>query len=177
MFLAASLFQPAILAISKISVLILLRRLFVLRGFRIATDLLLAIVVAWFVAIEISNATICLPIDFLRWNPDVPAHCGDETALNQASPIPWIVTDLAILVLPLPMIRKLNMPIQQKLGLGILFLVGSLYAISHVSGNLLMPIRTLIVSCLRYAQTFYSVTDATCKSTESCHECWKTLAK
>ena len=87
MFLVASLFQPAILAIAKTSILILLRRIFILKAFRLATDALLVIVLAWFVAIEVSNATICLPLES-RWDPEIPAHCGNETALNQASPIP-----------------------------------------------------------------------------------------
>ena len=163
MFLTASLFQPLILAVAKMSVLVLLRRIFVLRGFRIATDVLMVIVVCWGIAIEVSNATICLPLTS-RWDPSVPAHCGNQTALNQAAPIPWIVTDLAILILPLPMIRKLHMPIQQKLGLGILFLVGSLCVTSVFLQDIANHTRTLVVSCLRYAQTFYSITDATCRS-------------
>ena len=116
--------QPPILALSKISILLLLRRIFVTPRFRTTTNVLLIIVIAWFLAVEVADGAICLPLNS-RWDSSIPAHCGDVVALNQASPIPWIVTDFAILLCPLPMVKKLHMPTRQKVALAALFLIGS----------------------------------------------------
>ena len=124
MFYTTSMTQPVILMLSKVSILLLLRRIFTTPAFRHTTTVLLVIVCAWFVAVETADGTICLPLNS-RWNPMIAGHCGDQVALDQGSPIPWIVTDFAILLCPLPMVRKLHMPTRQRVALACLFLIGS----------------------------------------------------
>ncbi|MCJ1404089.1 hypothetical protein MMC11_007314 [Xylographa trunciseda] len=122
-FFAASLMQPCLLASTKVSVLILLRRVFITRAFRRTAEILMAIVIGWYIAISLATVFICSPINSL-WNPEVPGHCGNQYLLNIVDPIPWILTDFAILIAPLPMVRKLQIPTRQKVALAGLFLVG-----------------------------------------------------
>ena len=125
-FYAAGLLQPALLAASKLSILILLHRIFITRGFRLTAWILMGIVAAWYISITLGAALICLPIKSL-WDPTVPGHCGNQYLFDRIVPVPWIVTDFAILVAPLPVIRSLNMSMRTKVIVVGLFLIGCLY--------------------------------------------------
>ena len=101
----------------------LLHRIFVVRPFRITAWVLAAIVVAWYIASVLVTALDCLPVRSI-WNPSIPGHCGNQLHVQIAEPVPWILTDFAVLVAPMPMVRKLHMPRAQKVGLACLFLIG-----------------------------------------------------
>ena len=85
----------------------------------------MGIVLGWYIAISFAGAFICIPVSS-SWNPALPGHCGNRYLLNIIDPIPWILTDFAILICPLPMVRKLQIPTRQKIALAGLFLIGSL---------------------------------------------------
>lgn len=118
--------QPFVLASAKISLLILLYRIFIIKTFRITVLVLMAVVGVWYVAITLAGALICLPVKS-RWHPDIPGHCGNQYILNIIDPIPWILTDFAILFAPIPMVWRLQMPTRRKAAIAGLFLVGGLY--------------------------------------------------
>ena len=141
--------QPTGLFLTKISVLILYYRIFIPRGFRYLTIALGVISVLWWLGTFLSDILICLPVEY-NWNPTVPATCGNKQILWIIPPIPWIITDFAVVALPLPMIWKLHMPRYQRVGLIGLFLLGGFATIS---------------SCVRYATLFqlYQAKDLTCK--------------
>ena len=107
------------------SVLILLHRVFITKPFRLAAKILMLIVIGWYIAISLAGAFICLPVKS-TWDPKVPGHCGNRYILDIIDPLPWIITDFAILVLPLPMVWKLHAPTRNKIALSGLFLVGAL---------------------------------------------------
>lgn len=97
------------------------------------------IIILWWIGTILADTLLCIPVEH-NWNPEIPAHCGNQQLLAIIPPIPWIVTDLAILVMPMPMVYKLQMPAFQRVGLAGLFLLGSLYVlwslrISHLSSD------------------------------------------
>ena len=112
--------------LSKISLLMLFHRIFITPAFRMATKVIGTIVILWWIGTLLADTLICLPIEH-NWNPKIPARCGNKLLLDILPPIPWIVTDLAILLMPLPMVYKLHLPGIQRVGLAGLFLLGSLY--------------------------------------------------
>jgi hypothetical protein len=81
--------------------------------------------VFWWIGTILADTLICIPIEH-NWNPTIPAHCGNKQLLAIIPPIPWIVTDLVILLMPLPMVWKLHLPRLQRVGLVGLFLLGGL---------------------------------------------------
>lgn len=117
--------QTCLLASAKMSVLILLYRVFITPAFRKTVIVLMTIVTSWWISITFAVAFICSPVKS-QWNPSVPGHCGDQYILNIVDPIPWILTDFAILFAPMPMVWKLHMPATQKVALACIFLVGGL---------------------------------------------------
>jgi hypothetical protein len=112
--------------LTKLSLLVLFHRIFVTPTFRNATKIIGMIVVLWWVGTILADSLICIPIEH-NWNPEIPAHCGNKQLLAIIPPIPWIATDLALLLMPMPMVYKLHLPGLQRVGLAALFLLGGLH--------------------------------------------------
>lgn len=146
-FYAGSFLQFTSLASSKLSVLLLLRRIFITRGFRITVWILGGIVLVWWFVFFFAAAFICFPAKTI-WYLKSEGTCRRQEILNYIWPIPWILTDFAILVSPLPVIKQLQVTRGQKIGLYTSFLLGGL---------------TCIVSVVRYPTMFYSRKDISCK--------------
>ena len=81
---------------------------------------LVANAVAWFVP----TAAVCRPISAF-WNQE-PAKCINVDVFGVWISLPNIVSDLAILILPLPVLWKMQIKRSKKLGLTVTFLVGSM---------------------------------------------------
>jgi hypothetical protein len=79
----------------------------------------------WWIGTLLAETIICIPIEY-SWNSTMSAHFGSKHLLAIIPPIPWIVTDLVILLMPLPMVWNLHLPRLQRVGLGVLFLLGGL---------------------------------------------------
>ena len=105
--------------------LILLHRIFITRKFQIAVRILAAIVVAWYLSSVLGLAFMCSPIR-ANWDTEIHARCGNEAIFNVINPIPWVITDFAILLAPVPLIKKLQLPRTEKIELCALFLTGGL---------------------------------------------------
>lgn len=70
--------------------------------------------------------SLCIPVsDF--WKLDrVPRHCLPEGPVWYANAAMQIITDVVILVLPMPLLSKLHLPRRQKVGTMLVFGVGIL---------------------------------------------------
>ena len=145
------LLQPTLLMATKLSVLGLYHRIFIQRTFRILIWVLGVVVVLWWIGAFFANVFLCVPVKHL-WDPDVPAHCGNRHSLGILEPIPWIATDLVILIMPLPVVWQLQLPTVQRVGLGGLFLLGGF---------------ALVSSCVRYSTLFFTYEDLTWEITSA----------
>ena len=58
--------------------------------------------------------------------PEIPKHCGDVRVLLLFGAVPWILTDFAILIAPLFVVKNLQLKREDKIGLFALFLTGGL---------------------------------------------------
>ena len=84
-----------------------------------------AIVLAWYLSSLFGYVFMCYPIQS-NWNPEVHGHCGDSAIFTVVVPIPWVLTDFAILFAPIPEVKKLQLPRMEKIGISALFLTGGL---------------------------------------------------
>jgi hypothetical protein len=116
-----------LLTFSKSSILFLYRRIFTPRVFRRVTDVCIAIVLAWGLSITLATIFSCTPVDAIwthfMW--ETPEFCIDLIPFFDAVSITDAVTDLMILILPIPMIWKLQMPFKQKMALSGIFALGT----------------------------------------------------
>ena len=125
-YYATPLLHAPVLALSKFSLLLLLHRIFVTRRFRITVYVLQAIVVIYFLGTFFTWAFICFPISDM-WDPAQQTVCDRDTIVNIATPIPWVATDFAILIAPIPVIKNLQLPKKKRIGLYAMFLFGGAY--------------------------------------------------
>ncbi|MCJ1412463.1 hypothetical protein MMC19_006557 [Ptychographa xylographoides] len=108
----------------KFSILCFYRRIFPNRNIKIVSWIVVAIVVSWQIAIGLTFIFQCTPIE-KAWNFTMPGTCINITTQFIANAIPNIFTDIVILLMPLPLVWKLQMRMTQKVALCGIFLTGS----------------------------------------------------
>lgn len=109
----------------KLTILILYLRVLREKWARRITWVVAVFVILNTIANFLTAAFICRPFA-ANWDKSIPGHCGDNMAFLRCVSIPNIVTDLAILVLPLPTLYRLQISTAKKIGLTLTFLTGGL---------------------------------------------------
>ncbi|KAK8210828.1 integral membrane protein [Phyllosticta capitalensis] len=109
----------------------------------------MAIVLAWWVGNVLQIFLMCRPFA-KNWNNALPGRCGNRPigftiigALN-------MVTDVIIILLPLPWVRRLQMPRRAKLGLYLMFGIGLFITAVSI-------IRMRVLSTLNFADISYDM--------------------
>lgn len=126
------LVHPFAVAIPKICVVLVFLRVFTDRRERLAAKILIATVLATWLSFNIALAFQCRPVKF-NWDKSIPGTCFDTALFAQSSSIPNIVTDLAILVLPIRTVMALRISLGRKIGLLFIFLTGSVGIVASIS--------------------------------------------
>lgn len=82
-----------------------------------------SLVIGWFIAMGLLNTLICDPIE-KQWRPSVPGHCHSITVLWLSSSMSSVVIDLILLLLPLPMLWRLQMKRSRRILIMAVFACG-----------------------------------------------------
>lgn len=96
------------------------------RRFKIAWYAIEAYVLAFTIASILATLLQCQPINY-GWNQlyeHMKGRCVNLKAEALSTALLNTVADIALLILPIPTLWKLQMPLKQKLGLCIIFLLG-----------------------------------------------------
>ena len=110
----------------KLAILGFYLRIFVHRSFRTTVHMLIGIVISTFLATGLTAMFQCIPLRYV-WDKTISdGRCIDVLAFYRWISLPNIITDAVMLVLPIPMVWKLNASTGKKFGLTILFLTGSM---------------------------------------------------
>lgn len=152
---AFSMVYPIAVMLPKLSICFMYRKIFNIHVTtrRIVDGLIVFLIVnciAWFVP----TAVACRPISFL-WGGAMEGKCINTDLFGVWIPFPHIVTDIIILVLPLPILIKTQLPLAKKIGLIITFVAGS---------------TGLLGACIRFAKyihRYYVVAPGLDQSTKS----------
>ncbi|PGG98715.1 hypothetical protein AJ80_09488 [Polytolypa hystricis UAMH7299] len=108
---------------TKISFLMMFYRIFHFPYFKRWAYIIGGFVVAWVICITFLFVFICVPVQKM-WYPDLPGRCIDQVGTWIANAVSTIVTDLAILILPIPQVWKLQLSRSEKFALTIAFGLG-----------------------------------------------------
>lgn len=110
----------------KMSILLLYLRIYrINRPFRYATYATMFIVFSYLFSNIWTQLFGCHPFE-KEYNKKIPGHCIDYIKADYAYGALNIITDLIIFVLPLPMIWQLHLNLKEKIGISLIFMVGSL---------------------------------------------------
>ncbi|EEP79962.1 predicted protein [Uncinocarpus reesii 1704] len=112
--------------LTKVSIVLLYRRIFVTRFiFRLVCDYIVCLVATFAVASIFASIFQCMPVS-RAWDRSIPGTCIDFAAFWNANGAWDILTDAMILTLPLPLLHTLGLPTQQRIGLVAIFTLGFL---------------------------------------------------
>jgi len=108
---------------TKLSLLLMYYRIFRVPYFKKMAWAVGVFVMAWVVCITFLFIFICVPVEKL-WYPHLPGRCINQVGTWIANAASTILTDLIILLMPLPQIWKLQLAVREKVGLTAAFSIG-----------------------------------------------------
>lgn len=115
------------IALIKFSILFFYRRLFPVSKLRIATSALLGTIAALWITAAFLSVLPCHPVSYNWDRTQQGGHCtGNPGDFTIGVSVPNIVTDVLILLLPLPVIWQLKMQPQKRVALCGIFSLGIL---------------------------------------------------
>ena len=123
-FAITFIYATALMTI-KFSILLLYRRLFVTPKFKLATNILAILVVLWWIAVLLAQILQCRPIQGI-WDSTIQASCVKPSDYYIGVAVPNILTDVAMLCLPVRMVWPLHTKLVPKIALTFTFLTGGL---------------------------------------------------
>jgi hypothetical protein len=133
------------IALAKIVILNLFLRIFHQKPYRIATFIVMGIQVAAMLVVVIVGVTQCTPLAY-TWEPQKHpnGHCIDKNTFWRWGNFPQLVTDVAILVLPIPALWQLKLSAKDKIGVIVTFCTGGIGLVTAIVRN--PRVRSLSVS-------------------------------
>lgn len=113
---------------TKLSILLLLHRIFAIKGsFRVQIYAAEAAVVAFWISATVTDIVNCVPLEWTWKNGNAdPRYCINYNTFWLVTGIFESVIDLVILALPIGMISKLQLNRSKKYGVAGIFLLGGL---------------------------------------------------
>ncbi|KAF7179312.1 hypothetical protein CNMCM7691_008245 [Aspergillus felis] len=108
---------------TKLSILLMYYRIFRFPYFKRWAYIIGTFVLLWVICITFLFIFICVPVQKL-WYPSLPGRCINQVATWVANAASTILTDLVILVLPMPQVWKLQLRLSEKLALTFAFSLG-----------------------------------------------------
>jgi hypothetical protein len=115
-----------VIAVIKISILVLYRSLFPTPGINLATKIIGAISIAWGIETALVGTFSCTPVRAF-WDLSVTERtCINTTNFFIANSTAHVMLDIAILVLPIKKVWALNMSLRHKIVVSFMFLLGGL---------------------------------------------------
>ena len=120
------------LGIIKLSVLFFYRRIFTVPIFRLVSNIVITIVIAWSLAFTLLMIFQCSPI-YTHWTKlelHYAPFCINQLQVYLVLGISDLLLDCLIFILPLRMISGLHMPLRRKFAVRGIFLLGTMYVCS-----------------------------------------------
>jgi hypothetical protein len=120
------------LFLTKVSILLLYLRLFPDKQFVKTCWVIIASMAAFLIWTVFGWMFMCTPVDYF-WIKSIKGRCFNPLWVYFTNAPFQIVTDFVLFGLPLPILRKLQLPRRQKTSLVLLFGIGLLYVPSSIA--------------------------------------------
>ncbi|USP77996.1 hypothetical protein yc1106_05270 [Curvularia clavata] len=108
----------------KLSLLVMYLRIFPTNSFRIGSYILGFVTIAWVIAINFVSIFQCMPVKKAWLGPAIDGTCINLKASFIGNAVPNILTDVAILCMPVAQVLKLQVTTAQRASLLFMFLLG-----------------------------------------------------
>jgi hypothetical protein len=94
----------------------MLKRIFFAQSYAWIANLIMGLNVVWILQTILTSFLVCQPLS-VHWDPTVQGHCGNGRLAYALFSIFDIITDVAILILPLRLLARLQMEKKYKIAL------------------------------------------------------------
>ncbi|PYH87956.1 putative integral membrane protein [Aspergillus ellipticus CBS 707.79] len=139
------------LACSKVSILLLYFRIFPVPWVLRSSQITIVIIICWAIATTLAAFLNCRPFAF-NWDRSIPGgKCGDRVKSFTVMGVINLVTDLVVLVIPMPLLYRLQMAQYKKVTLMIVFGLGAVTCV-------ISALRIAILASTDYSDLTYSLT-------------------
>ena len=122
-FFASQFFWATSIASFRLSILHLYIEIFSTKLFRRCAYGSGCLVGLFYIGSITTTLRICEPIEF-NWDKTITGTCGNEGTAELVAAAINMVLDVLIVLLPLPVVWKLQMPTQKKIGVTVTFALG-----------------------------------------------------
>ncbi|KNG82299.1 hypothetical protein ANOM_008702, partial [Aspergillus nomiae NRRL 13137] len=129
--LVCPILYSAACMIPRVVMLTLYLCVFPEKGYRVACYILMWLVIALGVADILTGALECIPVECL-WDKSIPGHCIDLPLFFRWGTLTNVIMNFFMLILPQPVIWKLQVSVQVKIGLAVTILTGSVGMITSI---------------------------------------------
>ena len=110
----------------RFSLLFLYSRIFKSdRSFYVAVRIVGVLNGLWYIGCTVALCLRCVPVK-KSWDPLIEGQCFDATAFVVGTQIPDCLLDFAVMILPISVLRKLQMSLRRKIQLTMVFALGGL---------------------------------------------------
>ncbi|KAI9830325.1 MAG: hypothetical protein M1838_005815, partial [Thelocarpon superellum] len=116
---------------TKIAIVLFYRRIFPTQGFRRMANAMLALLVCAWLALSIPAIFVCTPISFY-WNKEQDGTCINEYRLIMCGGALTLLTDFLVLVMPMPLVWRLQVSRKQRVALSLIFMLGGFVCIASI---------------------------------------------
>ncbi|KAL1963026.1 hypothetical protein VTN77DRAFT_8774 [Rasamsonia byssochlamydoides] len=131
-FFIAQVFYKMTLGFTKLSIVLLYLRIFVIRTFQRVGYVFLVMITIWTIGTIMATIFQCVPVR-ASWDVSIKnARCINKDAFWYAFAVTDTVTDFAIFVLPLRPILALQLPKREKIGLLAIFSIGAFVCVTSI---------------------------------------------
>ncbi|KAL8704957.1 MAG: hypothetical protein Q9201_001903 [Fulgogasparrea decipioides] len=128
-FIAIEIVWNAATICVRVSMLLLYMRIFPVRKFHLICWANVGFNGLVFMSIVLGTCLICTPITWSFDKSDPNGKCGDLQSFERYTAVMSLITDAIIVVLPMPMLWGLQMKMQKKVGISIVFGLGAIICI------------------------------------------------
>lgn len=126
LLLGAEIIYTWNLCFTKLAVLMMYYRVFHLSTKSpVCLYMIGAFVVTWSITSSFLFIFICWPVQKL-WVPELPGHCVNLDAMWTCNSSATILTDVLVIVFPIPHLVNMGLKRSEKVALGFLFMIGFL---------------------------------------------------
>ncbi|OCL10124.1 hypothetical protein AOQ84DRAFT_289897, partial [Glonium stellatum] len=117
------------LTFTKVSILLQYLRIFTIKQFSVSCWALLGFVAVYGTWAFFSSVFECMPVSYF-WDKTIESgHCMNQYAVWFTNAAVNIITDFAIMIFPIPVLRSLTLPLKQKRALILVFTLGGFVCI------------------------------------------------
>ncbi|KAJ5835729.1 hypothetical protein N7447_001755 [Penicillium robsamsonii] len=153
------IYQTSLIS-TKMSILLQYKRVFSTPRMRLACWLMIVVLGVYGTWTIISAWANCVPLAKF-WDPTVPGFCFDKKALWFSNSAIHIITDIVILVYPMPVLKSLQLPSRQKFALMAVFALGGFVLITSI-----LRLKSLLIISDSNDPTYDNVGAATWSAVE-----------